>query len=305
MILRTPIPSSISMLGMASIWNRYSLPERRAESPVHISDGPSTATSMPARRSSLAIAWVTFLFLSSKLPAHPTQYRYSACSGSPGSTIVTPVEALGPVAAVGLAHPPRVALVLHPPVGVAELGREVGLHQRQVAPHVEDLVEDLDVDRAHLVARLAARARPDLLGRDALEDELAPMVISASVPSGGDTTGSPVAAITSPILSTISRGSSGLPVAWAGHTLVQRPHIVQASVSSSCFHVKSSTTDAPNVSSSVSARLGIGFIAPLGRRPSRSRRYMFSGDVNMWRNMVIGRMARKATKAAACPIHIH
>ena len=77
-----------------------------------------------------------------------------------------------------------------------------------------------------------------------------------------------MAAITSPTLSTISRGSSGLPVAWAGHTLVQRPHIVQASVSSSCFHVKSSTTDAPNVSSSVSARLGIGFIAPFGRSRS-------------------------------------
>ena len=96
-------------------------------------------------------------------------------------------------------------------------------------------------------------------------NELAPIVISWSVPSGGATTGSPVAAITSPTLSTISRGSSGLPVAWAGHTLVHRPHIVQASVSSSCFHVKSSTTEAPNVSSSVSARLGIGFIAPFGR----------------------------------------
>src|SRR5215218_4375202 len=56
--------------------------------------------------------------------------------------------------------------------------------------------------------------------------ELAPIVISGSVPSGGDTTGLPVAAITSPVLSTISRGSSDLPVAWAGHTLVQRPHIV-------------------------------------------------------------------------------
>ncbi len=125
--------------------------------------------------------------------------------------------------------------------------------------------------------------------------ELAPILISGSVPIGGDTTGLPVAAITSPVLSTISRGSSGLPVAWAGHTLVQRPHIVQASVSSSCFHVKSSTTEAPNVSSSVSARFGIGFIAPLGR--VLSLRYMFSGDVNMWRSIVIGRIARKAMNA--------
>ena len=37
------------MFGIASIWNRYSLPERRAESPVHISLGPRMATSMPAR----------------------------------------------------------------------------------------------------------------------------------------------------------------------------------------------------------------------------------------------------------------
>src|SRR6478736_4981616 len=67
------------------------------------------------------------------------------------------------------------------------------------------------------------------------------MVISGTVPIGGDTTGEPLAAMTSPVLSTISRGSSGLPVAWAGHTLVQRPHMVQASVSSSCFQVESGT----------------------------------------------------------------
>ena len=60
--------------------------------------------------------------------------------------------------------------------------------------------------------------------------------------------GSPVAAMTSPIFSTISRGSSGLPVAWAGQTDVQRPHIVQASVSSSCFQVKSSTVDGAEAS---------------------------------------------------------
>ena len=91
-------------------------------------------------------------------------------------------------------------------------------------------------------------------------------------------------------------------MAWAGQTLVQRPHIVQASVSSSCFHVKSSTTDAPNVSSSVSARFGIGFIAPFGR--VLSLRYMFSGDVNMWRSIVIGRIARKAMNATTWSIHI-
>src|SRR3954452_12670556 len=108
--------------------------------------------------------------------------------------------------------------------------------------------------------------------------------------------------MTSPTLFTISRGSSGLPVACAGHTDVQRPQIVQASVSNSCFHVKSSTTAAPKVSSSVSMRFGIGFIAPLGR--SLSRRYMFIGDVNMWRSFVVGRITRNARNAATWMVHI-
>ena len=74
-------------------------------------------------------------------------------------------EVFGPIGALALCECPRVALVLHRPVRVAELGREVGFHQRQVAAHVEDLVEDLDVDRADLVARLARGARPHLFGR--------------------------------------------------------------------------------------------------------------------------------------------
>ena len=132
--------------------------------------------------------------------------------------------------------------------------------------------------------------------------ELDEMVMPRSMPIGGDT-GPPaaVAAMTSPVLSTISRGSSGLPVAWAGHTLVHRPHMVQASVSRSCFHVKSSMTLAPKLSSSVSIRFGMGLMAPLGR--SRSDRYMFSGLVNMWRSIVIGRMARKRKNDRTWMIH--
>ena len=112
----------------------------------------------------------------------------------------------------------------------------------------------------------------------------------------------PVAFMTSPTFNTISRGSSGLPVACAGHTDVQRPQIVHASVSKSCFHVKSSTTDAPKLSSSVSIRFGMGFIAPLGR--SFAFRYMFIGDVIMCRSLVVGRITRNATNAATCSTHI-
>src|SRR5690606_16235608 len=80
------------------------------------------------------------------------------------------VDLAGPGGPVGLAHAPRVARVLHASVGAAELGGEVRLHERQVAPHVEDLVEDLDVDGADLVARLARGAGPDLFGGDPLEE---------------------------------------------------------------------------------------------------------------------------------------
>ena len=67
--------------------------------------------------------------------------------------------------------------------------------------------------------------------------------------------------------------------------------------------MKSSMTDAPNVSSSVSARFGIGFIAPFGR--DLSRKYMLSGDVNMWRSIVTGRIARNAMNDTTWATHTH
>src|ERR1700694_1429988 len=132
--------------------------------------------------------------------------------------------------------------------------------------------------------------------------ELAVTVSSVSLPTTGEI-GPPgwVAAMTWPTLRTISRGSSGLPVAWAGHTLVHRPQTVHASVSRSCFQVKSSMALAPKLSRVVSVRFGSGFMAPLGR--SLSRRYMLIGDVNMWRSLVVGRMIRKVAKARKCTLH--
>ena len=125
--------------------------------------------------------------------------------------------------------------------------------------------------------------------------------ISLSTPIGGVTWGVPERAITSPVLSTISRGSSDLPVALAGHTAVHRPHMVHESVSMSCFQVKSSMTEAPKLSISVSIRLAMGFMAPFGR--SRSLRYMFAGEVTMWRNIVVGKMIRNRANEITCAIH--
>ena len=73
-------------------------------------------------------------------------------------------------------------------------------------------------------------------------------------------------------------------------------------MSGTSIQVKSDTTEAPKLSSSVSIRFGIGFIAPLGR--SFSDRYMLSGEVKMWRSIVVGRITRKATKLKMCAIHM-
>ena len=107
--------------------------------------------------------------------------------------------------------------------------------------------------------------------------ESALIVISGTVPIGGDDRpGVPVAAMTSPVLSTISRGSSGLPVACAGQTRrAAAAHGAGVGVEQLLPGEVLDRRRRRSVSSSVSIRLGIGFIAPLGR--SRSRRYMFSG----------------------------
>ena len=82
---------STSTFCCACIWNRNSLPRRRAGSPVHVSLRPSTANSTPAVCSSSATARDTFFERSSSAPAQPTQNRYSTSSGSaaPGSTLRT------------------------------------------------------------------------------------------------------------------------------------------------------------------------------------------------------------------------
>ena len=68
----------------------YSLPDRRAWSPLHSSLGPRMAKSMPARCNNFASARDVFLLRSSKLPAQPTKERYSWSNAPPGSTISMP-----------------------------------------------------------------------------------------------------------------------------------------------------------------------------------------------------------------------
>ena len=77
-----PTPSKVSMFCWAWSWYRYSLPSRRAGSPVQNSRGPSTAKRTPARCSRPATALAVPLARSSRAAARPTQYRYSTSSGA-------------------------------------------------------------------------------------------------------------------------------------------------------------------------------------------------------------------------------
>ena len=63
----------VATFSCASISNKYSLPMRRAGSPVHFSSQPSIAKSTPDFLRIRTSAFCTFLARSSVEPAHPTQ----------------------------------------------------------------------------------------------------------------------------------------------------------------------------------------------------------------------------------------
>src|SRR5436305_7498392 len=92
MIFVTPASLSVATFCSAKAWNTYSLPIRRAGSPVQASRGPRIANSTPALDSSLAVDAAVRLARSSNDVAQHTQYRYSG-AGSPGSSTRTPMEA--------------------------------------------------------------------------------------------------------------------------------------------------------------------------------------------------------------------
>ena len=156
------------MFCLACSWNRYSLPRRRAGSPVQDSLGPRMreGDAGPAEH---AAPW----------PGHPcgparrgrrrsrpsrgTRRRRGSCRRRPGTS---KSSACDPVGALGRPEAPRVALVLDVAQHEPGLGRELGLHQHLVAAHVDDGVDVLDVHRALLDAGTAGGARPQHVGVD-------------------------------------------------------------------------------------------------------------------------------------------
>ena len=73
----TPYPFMSSTLAEACIWKRYSLPSRRAVSPLQVSSSPRMANFTPAARRIFTMARETFFCRSSKAPAQPTKKSHS------------------------------------------------------------------------------------------------------------------------------------------------------------------------------------------------------------------------------------
>ena len=156
--------SSVATFSCAAAWKTYSLPIRRAGSPVQPSRGPRIAKSTPAAGSSRAV-----------------DSRGAARALVEGRRAADPVEDLGrrlarrehahaeaarPVGALGLRAPPRVRGALDVAQHRLGLGREARLDHHEVAAQVDDVVDVLDRDRAGLDAGAAGHAVPDDLVGD-------------------------------------------------------------------------------------------------------------------------------------------
>ena len=163
------IEFSVSTFCMPSIWNRNSLPSRRAGSPrarlaraEHRELDTGHVQQFGERPGHLLRA-----VLQRARAADPEQVldvgvELRARHGAPDLER----QPVHPLVAAVVGHAPRVALVLEVAQHDAGLGRERRLDQHLVAAHVDDVVDVLDVDRALLDARAARGARPQHVGVD-------------------------------------------------------------------------------------------------------------------------------------------
>ena len=154
------------------LWKRYSLPIRRAVSPLQGSSTPRMAKSTPA--------FLRILRQRLRRPLVAIVERAGAADevevlgvGLLGHR--RDVETVGPVRPRARVDAPRVALRLHRLERASQLGREARLLLHQMAPHVDDLVDVLDEHRTGLFAGAAARAGPQHLVEDeAVADDVLP-----------------------------------------------------------------------------------------------------------------------------------
>ena len=234
--MRKRYGASVATFSEASWAKTYSFPSRRAGSPVQRSSEPSVAKSTPAAFRILTSAWLVLRARGSVAPAQPTQSRYST-SRPPSSLISgTPSPSAHSIRRSG-PRPQGLPLVSSPlKAFVASCGK-------------------LDSIITWLCRRATSVPGTESISTGQAWTQAAQVVQAQS--SSSWTWPTPRACVISGAfwsrrLSLTSWstfiGWSGLPVACAGQTELQRPHSVHANESSRAFHGSSRTWLTPNVS---------------------------------------------------------
>ena len=300
-IVRAPASFSVSMFCWASMLNTNSLPIRRAGSPVQVSAGPSTANDTPAVCSSSAMALVVLRARSSSAPAQPTQNRY--CTSSPIGPSTTGTSKSRPSAQSSRRDSPM-------PHGSPLFSRFFSMVDASAgnADSISTWCRRMSVmwSMCSMSTGHSCTQAPQLVQDQSTSGWMTPLAFSsptsgrsasALTRSGSCSRSSSEPASSHGALARAwsrwsmisSLGDSGLPVAQAGHCDWQRPHSVQAAMSSSDFQDASSILPRPNTSVSGSAssksstlpldRIGSSPRRPLGRRANST----FSGARKMCR----------------------
>src|SRR5437867_10409983 len=158
MTLRTPYFLNVSMFCCACTCQRYSFPIRRAGSPLQVSSVPRIANETPAARRTCTSA--------RDLLVAPVDGRRAADEVQPFGVGLLRVrrhaELLRPIAPCFSRLAPGIAGALDVRHRALRLGRRRAFHEREVAPHIDDLVDVLDRHRTRLDACRAGRAGPEL-----------------------------------------------------------------------------------------------------------------------------------------------
>ena len=158
-IFVTPASFSVPTFCSACAWNRYSLPIRRAGSPVHDSRGPRIAKSTPGGLEQLGggLRGRARALVERRRAAHPVEHLGCRVAGLQHAH----AELGGPVGALGLRLAPRVRGALDVAQHLLGLRRERRVHHHEVAAQVDDVIHVLDRHRALAHARAAGHAIPD------------------------------------------------------------------------------------------------------------------------------------------------
>ena len=79
------------------------------------------------------------------------------------------ISVVCPFGTFTVVHIPRVGIVFHAAKSTSKFTREIAFHKGEITAHVENFVEDLDVDGTSFITSSATGAGPNFFGANAFE----------------------------------------------------------------------------------------------------------------------------------------